>query len=243
MKNMPSMRFYALLAMTFVVGFSSSNFIAGKVKDADESEVSRACQGSACSACVEDLTVCGDAKVRGDLTVCGKISPQVAGPRGKQGKRGRRGRTGATGAGGAFEYAYIYNISADQLIAAEDDVLFDSNGILSTGIAHIPGQAQVRVANAGIYFVNFSVTASDSSQFALTINGVPLDEAIYANEDSTGDFANIAQNAGTVILSLAAGDIITIRNHTSFVEPLTLASPIAGSQSNVNAALTIMRIQ
>jgi len=104
MKNIPFMRFYALLAVVLVTGFSSGVARADQLErsnDVEESDASRACGSNSCSPCVDNLTVCGDAKVRGNLTVCGQIFPEVEGPRGKRGKTGKRGSTGSMGATGA----------------------------------------------------------------------------------------------------------------------------------------------
>jgi len=62
--------------------------------------------------CVDNLTVRGDANVHGNLTVCGKIFPEVAGPQGKEGKRGKTGKTGPAGATGATGATGTFDDSA-----------------------------------------------------------------------------------------------------------------------------------
>jgi hypothetical protein len=131
-------------------------------------------------------------------------------------------------------YAYIYNLTPED-IAIEADVPFDSNGPLS-GFIHSPGGATITIVNAGVYSVTFSVSGTEPNQFALTQNGAPLASAIY------GSGAGTQQNTGQAIIVAAAGDILTLRNHTSAVA-VALQAFAGGSQNNVNASVLILKIQ
>jgi len=45
-----------------------------------------------------------------------------------------------------------------------------------------------------------------------------------------------------VIISAAAGDVLTLRNHTSFVGDVNLQTLAGGSEVNVNASILIQRL-
>jgi len=132
------------------------------------------------------------------------------------------------------DYAYIYNLSA-QVVAVESAVSFDTNGVSTAGITHIPGTAQVLVVLGGVYSVDFSVSGVEPNQFALFQNGAPAAGGIY------GSGAGTQQTSGTVILVTLPGDVITLVNHSS-AAAVTLQTLAGGTQINVNASLKFMRI-
>ncbi len=166
----------------------------------------------------------------------------VAGAIGAIGAAGARGAIGATGAtgipgiGGILGYAYVYNTSP-QVIALEADIAFDFNGLITSEITHSPGTSQIQTVSAGIYLFHFSVSGTEPSQFALFQNGNLVAGSIY------GSGAGTQQNNGQVIVAAAAGDVFTIRNHTSAAAvTLAAAPPIGGTASAVNASVLIERI-
>lgn len=136
-----------------------------------------------------------------------------------------------TGICGLCEYGYIYNLTP-QVVPIEADVLFDSNGIITPGITHIPGTAQIIVINSGDYEVTFSVSGTEPNQFGLFINGSPVAGTIY------GSGAGTQQNNGQAIIRIAANSVLTLRNHSS-AAAVGLASVIGGTQANVNASIVI----
>jgi hypothetical protein len=111
---------------------------------------------------------------------------------------------GATGPAGVTGYAYFYNHSA-QVVAAGNNVTLDTNGPLTADFTHTAGTAPIIVNTSGTYSVTFSVTGTVASQFTLLVNGVAIAGADY----STG---TDGQNSGQVIVTLLAGDILTLRN-------------------------------
>ena len=46
------------------------------------------------------------------------------------------------------EYGYIYNLSP-QTVAVEADIIFDSTGIVTSGITHAPGTSQIFCYHTG----------------------------------------------------------------------------------------------
>jgi hypothetical protein len=200
--------------------------------------------------------------VQGDTGATGVAGP--AGPQGTAGSQGAQGTTGATGpgglqgasgAGGALgpagptgpagaagptgsnglsEYAYVYNLGA-QTVPLEADVIFDAHGVLTSGITHVAGSAGVVLVNAGTYQVTFSVSGTEVSQIAVFVNGVTVPGAIY------GSGAGTQQNTGQTIVTVAAGAVLTIRNHTSSAA-VGLATPIGGTQASTNASVVIGKL-
>ena len=132
---------------------------------------------------------------------------------------------------GLCEYGYIYNLTP-QVVPIEADVLFDSNGIITPGIVHIPGTSQIIVTVPGDYEVTFSVSGTEPNQFALFLNGTEVPGTVY------GSGAGTQQNNGQAIFSIPAGGILTLRNHSS-AAAVGLASVIGGTQANVNASIVI----
>ena len=163
-------------------------------------------------------------------------APGAAGTAGAAGAAGATGAAGSTGAvgpqgpAGHPQFGYIYNLTP-QTVAIDGAVLFDSNGPLS-GFTHTAGSASIAVVSAGIYLVDFSVSGTEPNQFSLFDNASPVAGATY------GSGAGTQQNGGQVIVSLAAGAVLTLVNHSS-AAAVGLASVIGGTQANVNASLVI----
>jgi hypothetical protein len=136
--------------------------------------------------------------------------------------------------GVAQQYAYVYNLSS-QNVPVEADIIFDSNTNLTSGFVHIPGTTTINIINTGIYKVSFSVSSAEPNQFALFLNGSVLSGSIF------GSGAGTQQNNGALIFSATAGDVVSLRNH-SCAAAVTLASNVGGTQANVNASLIFQKL-
>ena len=197
----------------------------------------------------------GDTGATGLTGPAGSIGPAGAtGPQGPQGLKGDTGLTGPTGpagtngldgingtngvngSSGSSEYGYIYNLSA-QVVPLETPVTFSANGVRTAGITHALGSSDIVVISAGDYKVNFSVSGTEPNQFALFLNGIMVAGTGY------GSGAGTQQNSGQAILAIGAGDILTVRNHTS-AAAVTLAAtpPIGGTVPAVNASILIQKL-
>jgi hypothetical protein len=188
-----------------------------------------------------DTGAAGSSGAAGSQGATGDTGP--AGPQGDAGPAGATGPAGPTGPGGPAgppgsnglsEYAYVYNLGA-QTVQLEADVTFDTNGVLSAGITHAPGSADLVIANAGTYKVTFSVSGTEPSQMALFVNGTLAPGTVYASGAGT------QQNTGQAILPIGAGDVFTVRNHTSSAA-VGLATPIGGTAASVNASVTVEKL-
>jgi len=130
-------------------------------------------------------------------------------------------------------YAYIYN-TGNQSIVAEGSIPFSSNGAL-LGITHNAGSEPIAIETAGTYSVWFTVTGQSANQFALFQNDILVPGSIY------GTGVASSNNAGIVMINADAGDLITLRNHTSS-GPVILDNSTGGTQTNVSASITLLKI-
>ncbi|TQR14184.1 collagen-like triple helix repeat-containing protein [Psychrobacillus soli] len=177
--------------------------------------------------------------------------PGIQGPPGERGERGPRGFTGLEGppgkkgaqgppgvdgtTGGIAEFAYIYNIG-EQRIHQEEDISFDSNGIITQGISHTAGKSKITIKYSGIYEIIYHVTGKQSNQLTLFANGIEATNTTFGADDGN------AQNLGIQILQLEANTELTLRNHTSQTSHLDLLVNAGGTQTGVNAVITIKKL-
>ncbi|MBJ8074358.1 collagen-like protein [Bacillus cereus group sp. N12] len=171
----------------------------------------------------------------GPTGITGATGPS-GGPPGPTGPTGITGATGPTGltVSGLSHYAYVFNTAA-QVVALEAPILFNSHGRMTSGFTHTLGTSQLMVLNAGDYKISFSVSGVEPNQFTLFLNGAPVTSAVY------GSGAGTQPNNGQTILALAAGDIITLNNHTS-AAAVTLQTLAGGTQTNINASIVIEKL-
>jgi hypothetical protein len=114
-------------------------------------------------------------------------------------------------------------------------VSLDTNGVLTSGISHSLGAAGIVVTNAGDYKIIFNVSGVEPGQFAVFVNGAAVPGTVY------GSGAGTQQCYGQVIVTLSAGDVITLTNHSS-AAAVTLQTLAGGTQTNVNASLLIEKL-
>ncbi|WP_144510286.1 collagen-like protein [Bacillus sp. FJAT-22090] len=168
-----------------------------------------------------------------------KGDPGPPGVPGIRGERGPQGETGATGppgpTSGIVEYAYIYNMG-EQRIHQEEDISFDSNGILTSGISHTAGDAHIIIEHGGVYEIIYHVSGKQPNQLTLFVNGIEATNTTYGVEDGN------SQNIGIQILELKANTDLTLRNHTSIPSHIDLLLHGGGTQAGVNATITIKKI-
>lgn len=155
---------------------------------------------------------------------------------GEAGATGVTGATGATGTSpaGLSEYAYIYNTAA-QTVPLEADVTFSNNGPIIGAITYTAGSSVIPIGTAGDYAVWFNATGVEPNQFSLFQNGTSVAGGIY------GSCAGTQANPGMVIVVAAAGDSLTLRNHSSSAA-ITLQTLSGGTQVNANASILIQKI-
>jgi hypothetical protein len=114
---------------------------------------------------------------------------------------------------------------------------------MTSGITHAagtPGAAGIALVNAGVYKVTFSVSGTQSSQMALFVtpsggSATLVPGTVY------GSGAGTQQNTGQAIVTIAADDVLTVRNHTS-AAAVGLATPIGGTAASTNASITVEKL-
>ncbi|HBF35873.1 MAG TPA: flagellar hook-length control protein FliK [Firmicutes bacterium] len=158
----------------------------------------------------------------------------ATGATGPMGAAGGVGATGATGPRGLSEYAYIYNLAAE-VVALEADITYSNNGVIVGAITHAPGTSQIIIGTPGDYAVWFNEAGVEPNQFTLFQNGAPVAGSTY------GSGAGTQPNPGMVIVTAAAGDILTVRNHTS-TAAVTLQTLAGGTVTNANASVLIEKL-
>jgi hypothetical protein len=161
-------------------------------------------------------------------------APGIEGTQGPAGPAGATGATGPPGSNGLSQYAYIYNLGLET-VALEADITFDSNGVMTPGISHAPGNAGIGIVEAGTYEVTFSVSGTEPNQIAIFLDGTLVPGTIY------GSGAGTQQNTGQAIVVVPAGAVLSIRNHTSSAA-IGLAAPIGGTGASSNASVVIEKL-
>ena len=75
----------------------------------------------------------------------------------------------------------------------------------------------------------------EPNQFTLFQNGAPVAGGIY------GTGAGTQGNNGMVVITAAAGDVLTVRNHSA-TSGITLQTLAGGTQTNSNASILIQKL-
>lgn len=139
--------------------------------------------------------------------------------------------------GASSDSAFIYNLSA-QALTPETDILFDSNGPITSAFTHTPGAAEILINVPGDYYISFSVSGDITNQFALFNGGVLVPGTIYGSDDAN------QQNTGQVVLTVdTVPATLTVRYHTNVVPlTVTLQTPAGGTQANDTASVFIQKL-
>ncbi|HEY7626930.1 MAG TPA: hypothetical protein VH761_07675, partial [Ilumatobacteraceae bacterium] len=136
------------------------------------------------------------------------------GPKGDQGipgPKGDKGDKGDPGVGGAGAFLYATNTSPESL-ATFAPVTFDTTGPVS-GISVVPptpgfDPGAFSIDATGVYRVSFGVmTVFDGSQFNVRVNDIDPGGLVFGSDS--------AENEGTALISLTAGDVISVVNGES----------------------------
>jgi len=120
-------------------------------------------------------------------------------------------------------------------VPLEADIAFSTNGVIVGTIAHAPGTTTIQLGSAGDYAIWFNAAGVEPNQFSLFQNGAPVAGSIY------GSGAGTQPNPGMVIITAAAADVLTVRNHTS-AAAVTLQTLAGGTQINANASILIQKV-
>ncbi|MBG9937001.1 BclA C-terminal domain-containing protein [Bacillus tropicus] len=160
-------------------------------------------------------------------------STGVTGVTGVTGPTGATGPTGVTGTSITATYAFANNTSgtAISVLLGGTNVPLPNNQNIGPGITVSGGNTVFTVANAGNYYISYSIniTASLLVSSRITINGAPLAGTINSPAVATTSFS------ATIITTLAAGDAISLQLF-GLLAVATLSTTTPG------AVLTIIRL-
>ncbi len=179
----------------------------------------------------------GSTGVTGPTGATGSTGP--TGPTGTTGSTGPTGATGSTGSTGATgtsitaTYAFANNTSgtAISVVLGGTNVPLPNNQNIGPGITVSGGNTVFTVANAGNYYISYTIniTASLLVSSRITINGGALAGTINSPAVATTSFS------ATIITTLAAGDAISLQLF-GLLAVATLSTTTPG------AVLTIIRL-
>jgi hypothetical protein len=136
------------------------------------------------------------------------------------------------------QYAYVYDLSPPDLtttIAAGADVPFAHNGSMSSGITYATN-GQITIATAGVYRVEFMASVTEPGQLELNQNGLAISSTLYGRTTGTSEIL------GQATLTVAAGDILTLRNPSGNSPALTFTPLAGGTHADVSASITIEQV-
>ncbi|MGE7118787.1 BclA C-terminal domain-containing protein [Peribacillus sp. NPDC046944] len=127
----------------------------------------------------------------------------------------------------------MYNTAA-QTVAAGTDVTFDTNGTITPGITHTAGSPDITVTTPGTYEVTFSVSTLEPNQFGLLVNDTLVPGSVYGSGSGSQEIT------GQALVTLADGDVLTLRNVTN--SSITLPTGTGGAAGNTNASIILKKL-
>lgn len=91
------------------------------------------------------------------------------------------------------------------------------------------GEKTVKVLESGIYYLHFDLQARTPSQFTIFVNDV-ADVSTVTGIDSGSGQVSIRQ-----LVELHKGDVLSVKNHSSFLNPVISVMNPGGNNSGINA--------
>ena len=177
---------------------------------------------------------------QGEPGATGPAGPQgETGATGPTGPQGETGATGPTGPSGFASYADFYALMPPDnaaTVAPGADVSFPQDGPNSgTGITRA-GPSSFFLSEIGVYSVLFEVTATQSGQLMLTLNGADLPYTVFGRDTGTTQIVGMA-----IVETNSVNSLLTVRNPAGNSTALII-SPLSGGTRPVSAHLLITRI-
>ena len=135
-----------------------------------------------------------------------------------------------------FDVRGTFFSNLTQTVALEDDFVFSAYQNVNKLTWNALNPNQVTVVESGIYKVFAMINTNNTAQITLCVNSVP-------NEDTTqGTNKGAGQLTMRTILSLNAGDVLSIRNHSTSAGPIIVDPNCGGTNPNVSLILTIFKV-
>jgi len=162
---------------------------------------------------------------------------------------GTTGATGVAGATGAPAPAGAFGTVIDgskPTVTNGSAIVFDT-APFGPNNAITPTVNGFTIVNTGDYYYSFYVQGTPASGtvigFVVAVNGTaPADAELFFSDDPTADASTSVCSIGSGILSLTAGDTVTLINGSAV--SVTLAHPniTVGSSRVVDASFTLMQL-
>jgi hypothetical protein len=125
------------------------------------------------------------------------------------------------------ESYYLVDSSALQKINLEDPVYWNYDSITYKTYFKT-GESTVKVLENGIYYLHFDLQGKTPSQFTIFVNGVAEASTVTGIDSGSGQ-VSIRQ-----LLELHKGDVLSVRNHSSFLNPVITVMNPGGNNSGIN---------
>jgi hypothetical protein len=123
-----------------------------------------------------------------------------------------------------------------QVVNTEGDVGFNESSNVH-GLDWSPlNPTQLKVVVPGVYKLFFLVNTNTPAQFALTVNGNPVETSTQGSNRGAG------QITLRTLLELNTGDVVTVRNHTSANGNIVISQEAGGAENTLSTILTVFRI-
>jgi hypothetical protein len=126
------------------------------------------------------------------------------------------------------ESYYLVDSTSSQKLNLEDTVSWSYNNALYK-VYFKSGEQTVKVLESGIYYMHFDLQGRTPSQFTIYINGLPEQTTITGIDSGSGQ-VSIRQ-----LLELHKGDILSVKNHSSFLNPVITVMNPGGTIPGINA--------
>ena len=133
------------------------------------------------------------------------------------------------------ESYFILNSAATYPMNLEDPVLWSFAGP-SKNVSYTQGYPTLTINEDGVYKLIFDLEAYQPSQFTFYVNNVPIPSTIAGTSSGSGQ-VSIRQ-----LLELHKGDVLQVKNHSSFLNPVVTILNPGGNNSASNAIFAGYRL-
>ena len=135
---------------------------------------------------------------------------------------------------GSSPYSSVYSETL-QIFNANDLVNWEINGLMRD-VAHKSGTKDLTVWKDGVYEFCFGIQVAQPAQFTLYVNNLPIANAVSGSESGSGQVL-IRQ-----LVQLKKGDVLSIRNYLSGLNPITTEVDPGGTNVGMDASFVLVRI-
>lgn len=130
---------------------------------------------------------------------------------------------------------YFVSSTVLQTLNLEDSVYFGLQGLHKNTLFKT-GTDTVTVLKSGVYNLTFDLQARQPSQFTIYVNNVPNNSTIAGTDSGSGQ-VSVRQ-----LLELNKGDVLSVKNHSSFLNPVITSMNPGGKKPGVNTIFTGFRL-